>query len=130
MIPEALLVALVVFQEARSAPVQEQRLVAEVIYNRVAHRCWPNTVRGVVYQKAQFSGIGRAGVPQTPAAAKRLEPEAWKIAVRVATSVQGSKTRSDFTHFVAKNSYPKWRANGKNFKYMKHHVFFKLKSGC
>lgn len=46
---------LAIYHEARGEPLLGQMAVAEVIMNRVNHRSWPNTVCGVVKQKAQFA---------------------------------------------------------------------------
>lgn len=43
-----------VWGEARGEPEQGQVAVAHVILNRVAHRQWPDTVKGVVTQDGQF----------------------------------------------------------------------------
>ena len=47
--------ALNVYHEARGEPYKCQVMVAEVTLRRVASRHYPDTVRGVVLQPAQFS---------------------------------------------------------------------------
>lgn len=42
-----------IYFEARSEPDSGQRSVAQVVLNRVAHRSYPNTVCGVVYQGSE-----------------------------------------------------------------------------
>ena len=49
------LIALVTVAEVESEGEYCKRLVIDTILNRVDHPYFPNTVRGVVYQKNQFS---------------------------------------------------------------------------
>lgn len=42
-----------IYYEARSEPDAGQRAVAQVVLNRVAHRAYPNTVCGVVFQGSE-----------------------------------------------------------------------------
>ena len=41
--------------EAHTYPDEEQRYVGSVVLNRVKHRAYPNTIRGVVFQKGQYA---------------------------------------------------------------------------
>ena len=43
------------YYEARNQSDEGVVAVMHVIKNRVAHKAWPDTVKGVVYQKNQFS---------------------------------------------------------------------------
>lgn len=128
---EVALAALIVFQEARGEPFNGQIAVAEVILNRVAHSCYPNSVRGVVFQKHQFSGVGRKGVVQTAQAAERLNKNAWQSAVAATKlAMQGTKIANGATHFTRYDSIPHWMGHGKDFNKLGNHIFMKLKSGC
>lgn len=51
--------AKVISNEARGEPRTGQLAVAQVVMNRVASPQFPNTICGVVYQRAQFSHIRR-----------------------------------------------------------------------
>ena len=47
----------VIYHEARGESRRGQIAVGQVVMNRVADSRYPSTVRGVVWQRAQFSGI-------------------------------------------------------------------------
>ena len=47
--------AVAVFFESRSQPIEGQYAVAEVVMNRVESDRWPNTICDVVFQDKQFS---------------------------------------------------------------------------
>ena len=48
-------VAQAVYHESGGEPERCQRMVADVVLNRVKHRGYPSTACGVVYQRSQFS---------------------------------------------------------------------------
>lgn len=56
------LLAAIVYAEAGDQDFIGQRLVADVVLNRVASPAWPNTVSGVVYQAGQFSPVTDGGL--------------------------------------------------------------------
>lgn len=51
------LIALVTMAEAEGEPEEGKRLVIDVILNRVDSGKFPNTIKGVVYQKGQFEAM-------------------------------------------------------------------------
>lgn len=51
------LIALVTMAEAEGEPEEGKRLVIDTILNRVDHKCFPNTVSDVIYQKDQFTSM-------------------------------------------------------------------------
>ena len=51
------LIALVVMAEAEGEPTEGKRLVVDVILNRVDSGKFPNSVKGVIYQKGQFEAM-------------------------------------------------------------------------
>jgi spore germination cell wall hydrolase CwlJ-like protein len=55
------LLARLVHQEARGGSDEMQLLIANVVINRVNDPRFPNTIRGVIYQKGQYSGAGSIG---------------------------------------------------------------------
>lgn len=57
--------ALAIYYEARSEPLEGQLAVAEVILNRVDSNHYPNDVCDVVYQPRQFS-FTHDGKPERP----------------------------------------------------------------
>lgn len=51
------LIALITMAEAEGESEEGKRLVIDTILNRVDHERFPDTVEGVIYQKAQFSCV-------------------------------------------------------------------------
>lgn len=48
----------IVMAEAGGEPYEGQVAVANVVLNRVSSRRFPNTIRGVIFQRGQFSPVG------------------------------------------------------------------------
>jgi len=55
------LLARLVHQEARGCSDEVQLLIANVVINRVNDPRFPDTIRGVIYQRGQYSGAGSLG---------------------------------------------------------------------
>ncbi len=56
------LLAAIVYAEAGDQDFTGQRLVADVVLNRVRSAAWPNTISGVIYQPGQFSPVTDGGL--------------------------------------------------------------------
>lgn len=56
------LLAAIVYAEAGDQDFIGQRLVADVVLNRVRSAAWPNTISGVIYQPGQFSPVTDGGL--------------------------------------------------------------------
>jgi spore germination cell wall hydrolase CwlJ-like protein len=67
-----LLAELIVY-EARSEPLEGKRLVAKTVLNRVEHKSWPDTIKGVIYEPKQFSYIEDMHKQRTPTDGDWLE---------------------------------------------------------
>ena len=67
-----LLTELIVY-EARSEPLEGKRLVAKTVMNRVEHKSWPDTIKGVIYEPKQFSYIEYMHKQRTPTDGDWLE---------------------------------------------------------
>ena len=67
-----LLTELIVY-EARSEPLEGKRLVAKTVLNRVEHKSWPDTIKGVIYEPKQFSYIEDMHKQRTPTDGDWLE---------------------------------------------------------
>ena len=80
MIEAVLCLALNVYFEARSEPINAQFAVAEVTMNRVNSDAYPDTVCEVVWQRKQFSWThdGKSDNPK--------DGHAWRVALAVAKS--------------------------------------------
>ena len=118
--------AVLVFQEARNQPFIGQVAVAEVVLNRVRLPNFPKTIRRVIKQPYQFSGVGAKGVVQTKAQAMRLNPEAWSIAYTAATFARASNITNGATHFHATYVNPNWSSKRYKTKRIGSHKFYKL----
>lgn len=92
------LLALVMLAEAEGECEEGQRLVVDVILNRVDGYKHPNTIRDVVYQKGQFSSMwnGRVDRVTVTDEAKQLVREELE-----------SRTNSDVVYFRMYN-YHSW----------------------
>lgn len=123
--------ALAVFNEARSEPIDGQRLVAEVILNRTNLSCYSTSVRSVVRSPNQFSWVQRGGY-LTMKAARAEDEVAWNTAYRVAvrTYIQyllsGNKTTTRYTHFHTVDSKPAWSNKGIARRRVGNHIFMRL----
>ena len=123
--------ALAVFNEARSEPIDGQRLVAEVILNRTNLSCYPTSVRSVVRSPNQFSWVQRGGY-LTMKAARAEDEIAWNTAYRVAIRIyiqyllSGNKTTTRYTHFHTVDSKPAWSSKGIARRRIGNHIFMWL----
>ena len=60
------LLARLTYREAGNEPVYGQRLVIDTVLNRVDHWAFPDTIKGVIYQKNQFSPAGSGSINNAP----------------------------------------------------------------
>jgi N-acetylmuramoyl-L-alanine amidase len=77
----------IVTAEAKGESLQGKVAVAEVILNRVESEKFPNTVRGVVYQKNQFSPVMDGSINNEPTEEAK---EAVKIALEGSNKTGGA----------------------------------------
>ena len=121
--------ALAIYHEGRSEPVDAQMAIAEVIINRAAHDDYPSTICGVVKQPSrrpvtrpracQFSFYcdGKSDTPHDKAA--------WKTAQTVAKeALSGATLRTGATHYHTKAVKPVWRRNLKSLGSVGSHIFY------
>lgn len=102
--------ARIVYWEARGEREQGQLAVANVVLNRVRHDAWPDSIRGVIYQKHQF----------TPTRNKRYSkvhvPEQYREIARRA--LDGERAVDDDTVYFSRGrgSYGRgWRKIGQHW---------------
>lgn len=105
-----LCLALTIYHESRGEPIFGQRLVAEVVMNRVRSNKFPNTICEVVTEKRQFSYLTKSKYLQMP-----LSPQSWEQAVEITHEAIGnyidgtmysSDTKMLFYHSTSVN--PVW----------------------
>lgn len=91
---ELRLMSAIINCEAGGESYQGQLAVGIVIMNRVRSKQFPNTLRGVIYQKNQFSPV-RNGALKTKLAqydAGRIKDAQWKSCIRAAKNVLEGQT--------------------------------------
>ena len=82
------LLSLLVFHEGRGEPVKCQKATLEVVYNRVKHPSFPNTVHAVVHQRNAFSWTRNRFNFKKP----QKEAESWKKSNEVVRDFLSNKT--------------------------------------
>ena len=123
-------IALNVYYEARSEPLESQVGVANVVLNRVASDKFPDDACSVVYQGLE-KGRGRCqfswycdGKPDTP-----KNEKAWRKAQDVAFLVLYDKIKLDVTegatHYHATYVRPSWARTKKRTTRIEKHIFYR-----
>ena len=129
MITAAACLAMAIYHEGRSEPVDAQMAIAEVVINRAAHPDFPSTICGVVKQPSrrpvtrpracQFSFYcdGKDDTPHNEAA--------WKTAQTVAKeALSGATLRTGATHYHTKAVKPVWRHSLTPLGAVGSHIFY------
>lgn len=60
------LLAHLIYAEAGDQSDACQRATGNVVLNRMAHRCYPNSMYGVIYQKGQYACTWEGSINRTP----------------------------------------------------------------
>ena len=125
--------ATAIYFEARSESYRGQVAVGQVVMNRLAHKIYPKTICGVVFQNSnmrnacQFS-FACDGIPEVV-----NEPKAWAQANEIAKGViNGTLYETDVgasTHYHATYVYPHWAPKLKKNVKIGLHVFYQFKRG-
>lgn len=97
-----LLTELIVY-EARSEPLEGKRLVAKTVLNRVEHKSWPDTIKGVIYEPKQFSYVEDMHRQRTPTDGDWLE--ASSVAFNVLHGIISVDSASTFYHERSVNPF-------------------------
>jgi spore germination cell wall hydrolase CwlJ-like protein len=109
--------ASVVYHEARGEPVLGQIAVAQVVFNRVKSKHYPNTVCKVVFQPHQFTDHKKI----------KYDDTTMRIAEKVAFGVVDFYTKA--THYHADYVNPYW-ANSEKMMFktkIGKHLFYRAK---
>jgi hypothetical protein len=112
-----------VYFEAKGEPLEGQLAVAEVILNRTEADGYPNSICGVVKQKAQFSFVRGGRIPAIPKTSA-----AWRKAVAIAHIAQNELAESavaDALFFHANYVRPGWRGGLTRVAALGNHVFYR-----
>ncbi len=99
-----------IWYEAASESEAGQRAVAQVVLNRVAHRSWPNSVCGVVYEGSERSTGCQFSFTCDGSLARRASGASWARAQRIASdalagSVYGPIGHATHYHTLWVNPY-------------------------
>ena len=115
----AMCLALAIYFEARSEPVEGQGAVADVVLNRVADDRYPDTVCDVVWYPSAFSWT-HDGLSDTP-----TEWDAWHTAQLIANASLESDIRwIKSTHYHAVEVTPFWAAHYTFERQVGRHLFY------
>ena len=113
--------ALNVYFEARSEPVEGKFAVAAVTMNRVRSPRFPSAICAVVWQRRQFSWT-HDGRPDRP-----YEKAAWREALWVATLTYESSYPSNVgaaTYYHTAYVRPVWAKSLQKVARVGHHIFY------
>ena len=86
---DATLLAALVYCEAGAEPYAAQLGVASVVVNRMKHRYFPNTIKGVIYQKSQF-GPASSGKLARRLASGKVSASCMKAAKQALSGVDNT----------------------------------------
>lgn len=125
--------ATAIYFEARGESYRGQVAVGQVVMNRVAHKLYPDTICGVVFQNqskrnaCQFS-FACDGIPETV-----TDNKSWKQAQQIAADVVSGKEYLPevgyATHYHATYVRPAWAPRMKKVTKIGMHVFYQFKRG-
>jgi len=125
--------ATAIYFEARGESYRGQVAVGQVVMNRVAHKLYPDTICGVVFQNqskrnaCQFS-FACDGIPE-----KVTDQKSWKQAQQIAADVVAGREYLPevgyATHYHATYVRPHWAPRMKKVTKIGMHVFYQFKRG-
>ncbi len=122
-----------IYFEARGESKEGQAAVAQVVLNRVSSGLYPPTICGVVYQNRDHYDGCQFSFACEGRSLRITEPDAWRSAMRIATSVMSGQTYlaeiGDATHYHADYVHPYWSYRLKKMDVIGHHIFYKLRPG-
>ena len=111
------------YYEARNQSDTGVVAVMHVIKNRVAHKAWPDTVKGVVYQKNQFSYLWDGSTK------KAMKKEQHKRMAVLAHNVLNGVVESpvdDSVFYHTIRVSPGWSKRVTKVGVIGDHIFYKL----
>jgi len=123
--------AVAVFFESRSQPIEGQYAVAEVVMNRVESDRWPNTICGVVFQDQQFSFTHDGASDHIHKYTDN--PIDWRAALMARTVALDVFGRGDTsitsTHYHNLSVLPSWAKEYLKDGRIGDHIFYTAPSG-
>ena len=114
---ETILLARLIFGEARNEPPQAKKWIAWAVINRVEAKAWPNTIKGVILQGGQYDPFKTSDPnyliildPLGFVGVDKKSKESWYECYKIAESVVLRKTSNPTTatHFHGAGVTRKW----------------------
>ena len=112
------------YYEARNQSDEGVVAVMHVIKNRVAHKAWPDTVKGVVYQKNQFSYLWDGSTKK--AMKKEQHKRMAVLAHKVLNGVVESPVADSVFYHTRYIKKPGWSKRVTKVGVLGDHIFYKL----
>lgn len=113
--------------EARNQGDEGMLAVMKVVLNRTKHTKWPNTIKGVVYYKCQFSYTCDGSLKKA-----KYDREQWDRSYRLAYMLLSRYKDIDLkgsTHYhTTKIKPPYWAKEFKKIVVIQDHVFYNCNS--
>lgn len=112
-----------VYFEARGEPIKGQLAVAEVVLNRAASGKYPDTLCGVVKQKAQFSFVSKGRFPKA-----NRKSAAWRKSVAIARIAKAGIVQElgpDVLWYHANYVAPSWGRRLSRATQIGTHIFYR-----
>lgn len=117
-----------IYHEARGEPTLGQLAVAGVVMNRVAHRRYPNTVCGVVFQNDHMRNACQFSFACDGKSDAAHDRKQWRRALKMAKSfvVHGKKAHAirTATHYHADYVNPRWSRSMRKVRKIGRHIFY------
>ncbi len=117
-----------IYYEAASESESGQRAVAQVVLNRVAHRAYPGSVCGVVYQGSERSTGCQFTFTCDGSLAREPSHAAWNRASRVAREALGGVVYARVgtaTHYHTLAVNPYWATSLETVGVIGAHIFYR-----
>ena len=112
------------YYEAQNQSDEGVVAVMHVIKNRVAHKAWPSTVKGVVYQKNQFSYLWDGSTKK--AMKKEQHKRMAVLAHNVLSGVVESPVADSVFYHTRYIKKPGWSKRVTKVGVLGDHIFYKL----
>ena len=124
--------AAAIYYEARYESLDGQRAVAQVVFNRVRHPAYPNSVCGVVFQGSNRTTGCQFTFTCDGAMGRMPDPEGWARARQVAEAALSGyvmKGVGHATHYHANYVAPYWSPSLVKVATVGAHIFYRWMGG-
>lgn len=125
--------AMAIYYEAAREPEAGQRAVAQVVLNRVAHRAYPDTVCGVVFQGSERATGCQFSFTCDGSLARRPVQPWWNRAMRIAREALAGRVYAPVglaTHYHAVAVRPWWAGGLDSVGTIGSHRFYRWRGAA